>query len=86
MKMILTILSSGLHESVNSPYSVEADKQRIDNYSDGTAASNHQIFPAISRRGPCPRTPTTRIGRGGMTLDFDSLHERKDEGQESIQI
>ncbi|MBP2145849.1 hypothetical protein J2129_001303 [Methanofollis sp. W23] len=52
--MILTILSSGLHESVNSPYLVEANTQRRENSSDGSAALNSRDFPAISRRGPPP--------------------------------
>ncbi|QYZ78602.1 hypothetical protein E2N92_03755 [Methanofollis formosanus] len=88
LKMILTILSSGLHERLNSPYPVEANTKSIDNSSDGSAAPNRRDFPAISRRGEIPRPPpTTKIaGWGGMMLDFDSLLERTDEDHESIQF
>jgi len=64
MKMILMILSSGLHERLNSPYPVEANTQRIENSYDESAASNRRDFLAISRRGETPRTPTTKIAGG----------------------
>ncbi|MBP2144877.1 hypothetical protein J2129_000331 [Methanofollis sp. W23] len=64
MKMILTILSSGLHERVNSPYPFEANTQRIENSYDESAPLNRRDFLAISCRRETPRTPHDEESRG----------------------
>ncbi|QYZ80213.1 hypothetical protein E2N92_12615 [Methanofollis formosanus] len=73
MKMILAILSSGFHESLNSLYPFETYTQRIENSSDGSTALNRQIFPAISRRGKTPDPhDEDRWGRRWNTIPPDS--------------
>jgi len=65
MKMIPKILSSSLHENLNSSYHVEANTQRIENSSHGSAAPIDEISLPSRAGGNPPEPPTTKIGGGG---------------------
>ncbi|QYZ79942.1 hypothetical protein E2N92_11170 [Methanofollis formosanus] len=73
MKMIQKILSSCLHESLNSSYHVEADTQRIENFSDGSAAPIDEISLPSRAGGLHPRTPHDEDSQGAAMER--SLHQ-----------